>query len=179
MKIRGMEIKDYKTSFLLRVLKQNQFSMKLYPWCIAFAFAIGFGGLLYGLTEGDGEPIFLFVPLVMIVSGLLCIWSYKHTKKIDQEIEEVLESRNLSDDELARIEEYNQKQAKELKKSIVFGVITVAIIAIFMLGIQNCNCAGDSKYEDVFNKDPNTWTEDEEDYVNNLFDYIVENDDNK
>ena len=30
----------------------------------------------------------------------------------------------------------------------------------------------DDRYDDVFKKDPNTWTEDEKEYVNDLFEYI-------
>ena len=36
-----------------------------------------------------------------------------------------------------------------------------------------------SKYDDVFKKDPNTWTEDEKEYVNNFFKWLDEKDTNK
>ena len=67
-----------------------------------------------------------------------------------------------------------------VSKSFSFKKVCVVIAFIAMIGltvllfVQCTNCANSppkSKYEDVFKKDPNKWTQDEKDYVNDFFDW--------
>ena len=52
--------------------------------------------------------------------------------------------------------------------------LLLIIFTIFILTLALGACGDDDKYDDVFNKDPNTWTEDEKDYVDGFFEWQKE-----
>lgn len=85
--------------------------------------------------------------------------------------------------------EYERKRAErrdELDKvtnNLLMGCGCFSVIAIIILifGAFFASCVVDSNdydHSDVFEKDPNTWTEDEKDYVNDFFDFVDENNEN-
>ena len=58
-------------------------------------------------------------------------------------------------------------------KYFINGVILVLIAWLFSFGSSSVS---KNKYDDVFEKDPNTWSEDEKEYVNDFFEWMGEND---
>lgn len=69
------------------------------------------------------------------------------------------------------IDAENEASAKKLSRNIIIIVVILLIVAWAMAG----GTGGSNTYDDVFDKDPNEWTEDEEQYVNDLFEWIDEN----
>ncbi len=52
--------------------------------------------------------------------------------------------------------------------------LLLVIFTIFILTFALSACGEDDKYDDVFKKDPNTWTDDEKDYVDGFFEWQKE-----
>ena len=76
------------------------------------------------------------------------------------------------------INPYNLTEEDTSNLNYIFNKKTWIIITVIVIIISFVGMAYENKhrYDNVFNKDPNTWTEDDEDYVNNFFDWIVEQD---
>ncbi len=66
---------------------------------------------------------------------------------------------------------------KEVNKKVIFTSIlsVVLVIIAFAILMSSITGGGNSEFDDVFNKDPNNWSDDEKDYVNDLFDWMKEN----
>jgi len=74
---------------------------------------------------------------------------------------------------------YTKKDNDRVNKRVT--VISVLVLVVFILSIFTF-IFGDmpskkNQYDDVFDKDPNKWTEDEKRYVDDLFDWIGEHED--
>lgn len=98
---------------------------------------------------------------------------YKYSRTSSYEIE-------IDEKEKERIKSINQPPvyAKHgaLKFWIIFiSIIIISLIIIFSLG--NVFDLRNKKYDDVFEKDPNTWTEDEKEYVDEFFEWQKEQND--
>lgn len=64
--------------------------------------------------------------------------------------------------------------SKVKKKSIISKYITIACVVLMVIGLCFSSCENSNEFEDVFRKDPNTWTEREKEHVNDFFDYLEE-----
>ena len=65
-------------------------------------------------------------------------------------------------------------KSPSIKKDIL-SYISLIIVLIFILCLcVNCSGNSDNPYKDVFNKDPNTWTDDEKEYVNDFSKWMDE-----
>lgn len=175
MKINGTEIKDCNTEYLYRALRSNRIFIKLYPWCLVFAFGMGIMILWWGISFDEINALSLFMSGLMFLLGIWSICSISNAKKINAEIVAVLDERNVTKEQTNAIDKKDKKSATDFLFDVIFVVVVLLVLLFVFRSCRN----NDNKYEDVFNKDPNTWTEEEEDYVNNLYEFVVENDDDK
>ena len=55
--------------------------------------------------------------------------------------------------------------------------LTFFVCLFIMLAFASCSNSSndDNEFEDVFNKNPNTWTDKEKDHVNSLFEWMDKN----
>ena len=72
----------------------------------------------------------------------------------------------------------DKRQKKNL--TILCTALAVLLVIVFLLikmiaGTSFYKKDKDREFDDVFNKDPNNWSEEEKEYVNDLFDWIDEN----
>jgi hypothetical protein len=72
-----------------------------------------------------------------------------------------------------------RKQA--IKKGKLYSALSVFIVGavfLFAMMLSSIDLFGSSsnQFDDVFNKDPNTWTDEEKDYVNDFFDWLDKQD---
>lgn len=65
------------------------------------------------------------------------------------------------------------KKENAFWNTIYVGVLLAIIIGIVLL-FKSCTSSGND-YSDVFSKDPNTWTDEEKDYVNDFADWFDKN----
>ena len=181
MKINGIKIKECKTEFLYRTLKSNRKALKLLPWCVLFFFACGILALCM-VKDEELMMMGMFLSGLMFIMGFWSLWALSHTKKVNEEIINELDNRELTEEQIRILEEQYKNKSKDLVKSIFSGILIVIVVALLLYGFQSCSDNDDyysDKYDEVFHKDPNTWTKEDKDYVNNLFDFIDENDNNK
>ncbi len=59
--------------------------------------------------------------------------------------------------------------SKEVRVAIVLIAIVFFFIGLFCFGLKFEWSSGKDKYDDVFDKDPNSWSSDEKEYVNDFF----------
>lgn len=73
---------------------------------------------------------------------------------------------------------YAQEANSFAGKLLIVALIAALCIAIVISLNTSSSNESKNKYDDVFKKDPNTWTEDEKEYVNDLFEWTDEQDKN-
>lgn len=74
-----------------------------------------------------------------------------------------------------------EARKKAITKGRLYSALSVFIVgAVFVVALMISNIdwfgSNSNKFDDVFNKDPNTWTDEEEDYVNDFFDWLDKQD---
>ena len=140
-------------------------------------------------SEGDPQGVFfcgvideefLFLPLMFGVIAVLFWVLARVMKKGILECDEVIEER-LALGEITQqyIDKMLRPKTKEEKKEFIkkWGVYAVIIFVILfiVIGWSVSDDQSKNKYDDVFKKDPNTWSKDEKEYVDDLFNYIDSN----
>jgi len=68
--------------------------------------------------------------------------------------------------------DYYYKKLEKGPNFMKYFVIGWVILAVIAIGISSCE--DKNEFEDVFRKDPNTWTEREKEHINNYFDWLEE-----
>lgn len=182
MKLWNVEISKLKNEWLLKGKKQTSLSKKL-----LLAATILFSVLTFVLfcvfvtTSENSDKEFLAFFLLVVGAAAIGYWvAFLHTKRILQECEEVIENRLESGYLKAKeVEKALRPKTKEEKRSIAIKIGCFAVIFVIVLYISiACSISKRDRgyeYDDVFKKDPNNWSDDEKDYVNDLFDYMKEN----
>ena len=178
MKLWDVEIKKLKNEWLLKGKKQTK-ANQLASLICAIVISVGSPFLAVASVSWD-EAILLF-PCIVCIAFAIGMWinlgnCKKILKECDEEIEKRLESGRLDEKE---VEEAFRPKTKEEKRSIAIkiGCFAVIFIIVLFIGIS-CSISKENRrheYDDVFKKDPNNWSDDEKEYVNDLFDYMKEN----
>ena len=107
-----------------------------------------------------------------------------NTKQIVDEINQpktidfIQEAKDLPQKYVTRFQNVTNNDKKESLILGATGVLTIVIILGLIAWFLSFGLSSTSKnkYDDVFKKDPNTWTEDEEAYVNDFFEWMGKND---
>ena len=87
-------------------------------------------------------------------------------------------------DDSVNFADTNKSRKKAISKGKWYSFLSVLIACVIFIAafvISNIDLIGTEKdpFKDTFNKDPNEWTEDEEEYVNDLFEWIDKHDKDK
>ncbi|HCI59462.1 MAG TPA: hypothetical protein DE313_01445 [Ruminococcus sp.] len=129
-------------------------------------------GIFNSVTSGSlsGELVYDLIIFLVVCAVCLCIgiyFVYRGTKL-----------KKLSRDEFEakmKAEKESSEAREEKIKKYLYPIIAIFMAVLFLVFcIFGCNSSSNSyknKYKDVFNKDPNTWSEDEKDYVNDFFEW--------
>ena len=106
------------------------------------------------------NPAYIAVLLVLIVA--IFITNLRKRKKLEQELNE---ESPMTDNEKSFVK-------RHITKTLIILLIILAFSAVMSNSGKGSSKTHDSQYEEVFGKDPNEWTKEDKDYVNNLFDFI-------
>ena len=73
---------------------------------------------------------------------------------------------------------YNLSE-KEYRKDILYALVNLIVVVLCMIVVATTgngkNKSHNSKYGDVWNKNPNEWTQDEKDYIDENYDWLNDN----
>jgi len=118
-------------------------------------------GLVVGLSGGGEEGLVpLSIACILFTVALLVLFAYAQWKgKKSHETVEVPENKR------------NRKKRKgiQITREKLIAIWIVVMVVVFLIG---SNIKSNNRFDNVFDKDPNSWTESEKNYVNNLFDWI-------
>ena len=114
---------------------------------------------LSDLAQNSGRIVFF----ALIALGVFnCINSFIQTKKLRKKLEA---EAPLSENDKNYVKKY-------IKKTLITLVAVLALVSIMYTIADSPSSKNDSRYEEVFGKDPNDWNEADKKYVNDLFAWI-------
>lgn len=185
MKLYDVEIPRLKNEYLLKGKKQ----------CLWKRFFLWFGVMFFGvitttllvaiisaydsLILDDTGPLTFFLLIFFLGFTVLEVVSVFRNKKAilecDAEIEKRLASGELSQQYVDSM--FRSKTKEEKKESRITWIFFGTIIAVILFIVVGCTISSnqDDPFDDVFNKNPNNWSDSEKEYVNDLFDWMKEN----
>lgn len=162
----GLTPEECNEAFLAKNIGQRRALIKLVQ---ALPIVLGLWVILSVIRKS-----IVLLPLILFV--VYCIAIPIIVRRIKREIATIqaeLDNRNLCADEIDNINAETKKAIKRFWLGVVgFGLGLVVFISV-LIGIL-----GDSnkrRFDDVFDKDPNSWTESEKDYVDGFFDWVDKN----
>ena len=172
------ELKTFTNEKLMSAYSDNKRSKKFFKilFWIMLSCAVFYSAVSIAIQEG----IIIVLAVLSIGLSFLMKWCSSVQDSGIMECENEIEKR-LASGELSQsyVDEVFRPKTKEEKKEsrITWGCLGVIIIVIIFIFVA-CSMSSENKkhqYDDVFNKNPNNWSDDEKDYVNDLFDWMKKN----
>lgn len=109
---------------------------------------------------GNIIPLFSMLP---VGCGILLFRTFKSNKALKNELIELAENDSETKNLIV-------SQKVKIKNVFSITIIILAIVGVFIIGFLISD-GNSNKHDDVWDKDPNTWTDQEEDYVNDFFEW--------
>lgn len=134
--------------------------LRYYPFMLLLAFLC----LMYLiLSNATVSPYYYLLLLILFPVGLIRYFNDKKT--INKKIQENKWDAEESESFIAE----RKKDTKAAAKTI--GIILVAILVVYII-VNIVTSSPSNPYEDIWDKDPNTWSDEEKEYVDDFFDWL-------
>ena len=104
----------------------------------------------------------LFFIVAIVLAVVNCLYYLVQSKKLRKQLEA---EAPLSENDKLYVKKY-------IKKTLITLVAVLALVGIMYTIADSPSSKHDSRYKEVFGKDPNDWNEADKEYVNDLFAWI-------